>query len=52
MFVLVSGRFCLQREIDALKEEVSAMRETTAEGREQLRKELETHTQIKKDIEV
>lgn len=42
----------VQGEIDALKEEISVTRRTAAEGREQLRKELETHTQIKKDIEV
>lgn len=42
----------LQREIDALKREISEMRKTKAEKEEQLRKEFETHTQIKKDIEV
>ncbi len=42
----------LQREIDALREEISMMRKTTAERKKQLQKEFETHAQIKKDIEV
>ena len=42
----------LQREIDALKREISIIRQTTTERKEQLRKEFETHTQIKKNIEV
>lgn len=42
----------LQRETDALKEEISAMTKTTAEAKEQLEKELETQSQLKKDIEV
>lgn len=42
----------LQREVDALREEISVMRKTAAERKEQLQKEFETHTQIKKDIEV
>lgn len=42
----------LQMEVDALREEISAMRKTAAERKEQLQKEFETHTQIKKDIEV
>ncbi|XP_044043093.1 coiled-coil domain-containing protein 122-like isoform X2 [Siniperca chuatsi] len=41
-----------KREIDALKGEISVMRKTTAERREQLRKEFEIHTQKKKDIEI
>ncbi|XP_070787010.1 coiled-coil domain-containing protein 122 [Enoplosus armatus] len=41
-----------KREIDALKGEISVMRKTVAEKREQLRKEFLTHTQKKKDIEI
>ncbi|XP_038576716.1 coiled-coil domain-containing protein 122-like isoform X2 [Micropterus salmoides] len=41
-----------KREIDALKGEISVMEKTTAERREQLQKEFETHTQMKKDIEI
>ncbi|KAM9334137.1 coiled-coil domain-containing protein 122 [Symphorus nematophorus] len=41
-----------KRGIDALKGEISVIRETTAERREQLQKEFETHTQIRKDIEI
>lgn len=46
--------FCpfLQRDIDALKKEVSKIRLTIAERRKQFPKEIETHAQIKKDIEV
>ncbi|XP_078100191.1 coiled-coil domain-containing protein 122 isoform X1 [Sander vitreus] len=39
-------------EIDALKGEMSLMRETIAKTREKVQKEFETHTQIKKDIEI
>ncbi|XP_029300355.1 coiled-coil domain-containing protein 122 [Cottoperca gobio] len=39
-------------ENDTLKQEISVMSETIAEKRENVRKELETHTQIKKDIEI
>lgn len=42
----------LQREINALKVEISAMKKTASEKRKQLLKETETHTQIKKDTEV
>uniref|UniRef100_A0A8C2WK61 Uncharacterized protein n=1 Tax=Cyclopterus lumpus TaxID=8103 RepID=A0A8C2WK61_CYCLU len=42
----------LQNENDALKREISVRRETIVEKREQVQKEFETHTQIKKDIEV
>ncbi|XP_039648800.1 coiled-coil domain-containing protein 122-like isoform X5 [Perca fluviatilis] len=42
----------LKSEIDALKGEISLMRETIAKTREKVQKELETHTQIKKDIEI
>lgn len=42
----------LQREVDALKGEISVMMRTTAERKKQLQKEFETHAQIKKDIEV
>lgn len=42
----------LQREIDALKAEISAMKKTAAEKRESLLKETETHAQIKEDTEV
>lgn len=38
--------------MDALKEEISVTRTLIAERREQLRKEFETHTHMKKDIEV
>ncbi|XP_076579101.1 coiled-coil domain-containing protein 122 [Chaetodon auriga] len=41
-----------KREIDALQGEISLMRKTTAERKQQLRKEFETQTQIKKDIEI
>ncbi|XP_073318225.1 coiled-coil domain-containing protein 122 [Pagrus major] len=41
-----------KRKIDALKGEISMKRKTTAERKEQLRKEFETQTQIKKDIEI
>ena len=44
--------FFLQSENDALKREISVRRETITEKREQVQKEFETHTQIKKDIEV
>ncbi|XP_031148135.1 coiled-coil domain-containing protein 122 isoform X1 [Sander lucioperca] len=39
-------------EIDALKGEMSLMRETISKTREKVQKEFETHTQIKKDIEI
>ncbi|XP_039998374.1 coiled-coil domain-containing protein 122-like [Xiphias gladius] len=39
-------------EIVALKEEISVMRTSIAKRREQLQKEFETHTQIKKDTEI
>ncbi|XP_028427715.1 coiled-coil domain-containing protein 122 isoform X3 [Perca flavescens] len=42
----------LKSEIDALKGEISLMRETIAKTREKVQKELDTHTQIKKDIEI
>lgn len=42
----------LQREMDALKENISVRRKLIAERREGLRQEFETHTQLKKDIEV
>nr|XP_020476194.1 coiled-coil domain-containing protein 122 [Monopterus albus] len=41
-----------KREIDALKGKIAVMRKTIAEKREHLQKEFETHTQIKKDIEI
>ncbi|XP_075999981.1 coiled-coil domain-containing protein 122 [Genypterus blacodes] len=41
-----------KRESDALKGEIAALRKTVAEKRERLCKEFETHTQIKKDIEI
>ncbi|XP_054647524.1 uncharacterized protein LOC129189647 [Dunckerocampus dactyliophorus] len=41
-----------KREVDALTEEIAAMRKTIAERRENLQKELESHAQIKKDIEI
>lgn len=41
-----------QREIDALKEKISVMRKAAADMRERLRKEFETHAEIRKDIEV
>lgn len=44
--------FPVQREMDALKEEISVTKKLVAERREQLQKEFETHSQIKKDIEV
>ncbi|KAI3366121.1 hypothetical protein L3Q82_009949, partial [Scortum barcoo] len=44
--------FNLNIEIDALKKEISVMRKATAERRELVRKEFETQTQIKKDIEI
>ncbi|XP_067356229.1 coiled-coil domain-containing protein 122 [Channa argus] len=39
-----------KREVDALKDEICRTRKTIAERREQLRKEVETHAQIKQDI--
>lgn len=44
--------FCSQNEIDALKEQVSVKTKTIAETKEKLQKELQSHTQIIKDIEV
>ncbi|KAE8278369.1 hypothetical protein D5F01_LYC23271 [Larimichthys crocea] len=41
-----------KRKIDDLKEEISAMRMTTTERRERLQEEFETHSQIKKEIEI
>ncbi|XP_034410438.1 coiled-coil domain-containing protein 122-like [Cyclopterus lumpus] len=41
-----------KNENDALKREISVRRETIVEKREQVQKEFETHTQIKKDIEI
>ncbi|KAF7663187.1 hypothetical protein LDENG_00214850 [Lucifuga dentata] len=41
-----------RREIDALKRKITVLKKTVAEKREQLQKESETHTQIKKDIEI
>ncbi|XP_040888729.1 coiled-coil domain-containing protein 122-like [Toxotes jaculatrix] len=41
-----------KREIGALKEQISVTRKTIAERREQLQKEFETHTHIKKGIEI
>ncbi|XP_041835119.1 coiled-coil domain-containing protein 122-like [Melanotaenia boesemani] len=41
-----------KREIDALKKDISERKTTIAERREQLRNECETHTQLKKDIEI
>lgn len=38
--------------MDALKEEISVTKQLVAERREQLQKEFETHSQIKKDLEV
>lgn len=51
-FKLYVLRTFLQREVDALREEISVMRRTAAERKEQLQKEFETHTQMKKDIKV
>ncbi|XP_061841417.1 coiled-coil domain-containing protein 122 [Nerophis lumbriciformis] len=41
-----------KREVDALKGEIAVMRKTIAGMRENLQKELETHAQRKKDIEI
>ncbi|XP_033181500.1 coiled-coil domain-containing protein 122 [Mastacembelus armatus] len=41
-----------KREVDALKKEISVTRKTIAGKRQQLQKELESHAQIKKDIEI
>ncbi|XP_071320874.1 coiled-coil domain-containing protein 122 isoform X2 [Trachinotus anak] len=41
-----------KREIDALKSEISVTRKAVAERRGRLQKENETHTQIKRDIEI
>ncbi|XP_028995696.1 coiled-coil domain-containing protein 122 [Betta splendens] len=41
-----------KKEIDTLKENITGTRKLIAERRESLRKEFETHTQIKKDIEI
>nr|XP_057907940.1 coiled-coil domain-containing protein 122 [Doryrhamphus excisus] len=41
-----------KREVDALKEEIAAMKKTISERRENLQKELQTHAEIKKDIEI
>ncbi|CAK6973695.1 coiled-coil domain-containing protein 122-like [Scomber scombrus] len=41
-----------KREIDALKDEIAAVRTTVAERRERLGKEIDIQTQIKKDIEI
>lgn len=42
----------LQRAMEALKVEVSDMKKTAAEKRQRLRKETETHVQMKEDTEV
>lgn len=42
----------LQREIDALEVEISAMKKTVAEKRARLLEETETHAQFKEDAEV
>uniref|UniRef100_A0A8D0AY81 Coiled-coil domain-containing protein 122 n=1 Tax=Sander lucioperca TaxID=283035 RepID=A0A8D0AY81_SANLU len=47
-----NGNTVQMSEIDALKGEMSLMRETISKTREKVQKEFETHTQIKKDIEV
>ncbi|XP_044200477.1 coiled-coil domain-containing protein 122-like [Thunnus albacares] len=41
-----------KREINALKGEITVMRKSVAERREQLRKEFVTQSQIKKDIQI
>ncbi|XP_070711426.1 coiled-coil domain-containing protein 122 [Pempheris klunzingeri] len=41
-----------KREIAALKGEISVMTKTAAAKREQLQKEFETHTELKKDVEI
>ncbi|XP_032362501.1 coiled-coil domain-containing protein 122 isoform X2 [Etheostoma spectabile] len=42
----------LKSEINVLKGEISLMSKTIAKTREKVQKEFETHTQIKKDIEI